>query len=70
MKKMIISLSLILLAITAFSQETGKGLIGISPGPSIPLSDYADIDGDNFRNKLHHSHINLKVIKNKKPTPG
>jgi len=47
MKEMIISLSLILLAITAFSQETRKGLIGISLGPSIPLSDYADNDGDN-----------------------
>ncbi len=47
MKKMIISLNLIFLAISVFSQETRKGLIGISLGPSIPLSDYADNDGEN-----------------------
>jgi hypothetical protein len=47
MKKEIILLSLVLFAITAFSQETRKGLIGISLGPSIPLGDYADNDGDN-----------------------
>jgi opacity protein-like surface antigen len=38
---------LIFLTSTAFSQETRKGLIGISLGPSIPLSEYADNDGDN-----------------------
>jgi opacity protein-like surface antigen len=47
MKKMILSLSLIFLTIGVFSQETKKGLIGISIGPSFPLSDYANNDGEN-----------------------
>jgi len=39
-----ISLSLILLASVAYSQETRKGIFSVSVGPSVPLSDFASDD--------------------------
>ena len=61
MKKLIISLSLICLTITIFSQELRKGLIGISIGPSIPVSDYADNDSENSHAGFALTGLNLNL---------
>lgn len=70
MKKIVISLYLVLLTLSIFSQETTKGLIGIAIGPSFPMSGYAstDMDHDNPGYAMTGLHLNLnsnyKLYKN------